>query len=104
METKYLLIHSLNEQLCLSIYDYNEHRKNSKLSSASFELNKLLEDAEHDVILSPVLRDGKTQGELRYDVHYYPVEPVAGKEEVADSSKSTLRVTLQRLIIGTVQL
>jgi Ca2+-dependent lipid-binding protein len=56
-------------------------------------LNKLVEDAEHDDIVSPVLKDGKSRGELRYDVHYYPViEPVEGKEEVADSSKSRVHV------------
>ena len=55
-----------------------------------------MEDAEHDDIISPVLRDGKPRGELRYDVHYYPViEAEAGKEEVADSSKSSHHVALQ---------
>ncbi len=55
-----------------------------------------MEDTEHDDIISPVLRDGKPRGELRYDVHYYPViEPVAGKEEVVDSSKSSFHVAFQ---------
>lgn len=50
-----------------------------------------MEDAEHDDVLTPLLRDGKNRGELRYDVHFYPVvEPEVGKEEVADSSKLLL--------------
>lgn len=94
-ETKYLLINNLTERLFLSVYDYNEHRKNTKIASASFDLNQLVEEVEHENIVSPLLRDGKSRGELRYDVHYYSViEPEPGKEEVADTSKSTMQETL----------
>lgn len=47
-----------------------------------------MEDAEHNDITAPLLREGKNRGELKYDVRYYPVvEPEPGKEELADSSK-----------------
>lgn len=87
-ETKYILIHNLNDQLILSIYDYNGHRKNTKIAFAMFELAGLIEDASQDDIISPLLKEGKNRGELRYDIRFYPViEDEAGKQEVLDSSK-----------------
>lgn len=84
----YILVKNLNESLVFSVYDNNDHLKNTKLSSTSFELSKLLEDAEQEDIISPLLKDGKNRGELRYDVQYYPViEPEPGKEEAMDSSE-----------------
>ena len=90
METKYILIKSLHERLVLDLYDYNDHRSNTKLSSAVFELSKLEEDSVQEGIVSQLLKDGKDRGELRYDVSYYPiVEPEQGKD-IPDSSKSPL--------------
>lgn len=87
METKFILINSLSENLILHLYDYNDHRKNTLLSTATFELSKLVDDASHEGIVSPLLKDGKERGELRYDVTYYPVlEVPEGSTEVPESS------------------
>lgn len=87
IETKYLLVQSLKDILTLNVYDYNEHRKNTLMSTATFDLSKLLEDSTREGILAPLLKDGKERGELRFDVNYYPViEPEEGKEEILDSS------------------
>lgn len=87
VETKFLLIHSLKDNLTLSVYDYNEHRKNSLLGTSTFDFSRLLEDSTQEGIVSPILKDGKPRGELRYDVNYFPViEPEEGKEEVLQSS------------------
>jgi Ca2+-dependent lipid-binding protein len=67
-ETKFLLINSLAEVLTMDVMDYNEHRKDSELGSATFELDKLQEDATLEGIVAPVIRDGKSRGELRFDV------------------------------------
>jgi len=84
----YILVSNLNESLLFNVFDNNDHLKNTKLSSASFELSKLLEDATQDDIISPLLKDGKNRGELRFDLHYFPVvEPEPGKEEIMDSSE-----------------
>ncbi|KAJ7456618.1 C2 domain-containing protein [Mycena latifolia] len=81
-ETKFILVNSLNESLVLSLYDYNDHRKNVLLSSTSFELAQLQEDATREGIEATLLKDGKERGTLRYDVSYYPViKPEEGKEE-----------------------
>ncbi|KAF5377486.1 hypothetical protein D9615_005116 [Tricholomella constricta] len=96
METKFLLVNSLNESLILNLWDYNDHRKDSLMGSASFELSKLLEDATQEEIRSPILKDGKERGELRYDVSYYPVlEPEEGQEPT-ETSVGIVRLTLHQ--------
>jgi Ca2+-dependent lipid-binding protein, contains C2 domain len=88
METKFLLINSLNESLILNVFDYNDHRKNTLLSTATFELSKLQEDATQEGIESSLLKDGKERGELRFDCSYYPVlKAEEGDEEVLDTSE-----------------
>ncbi|CAA7258740.1 unnamed protein product [Cyclocybe aegerita] len=97
METKYILVNSLHETLVLSLYDYNDHRKNTLMSSAQFDLGKLQEDSTQEDIVSPLLKDGKERGELRYDVNYFPVlEPEEGKEEVLDSTVGIVRLVLHQ--------
>ena len=91
-ETKFLLINSLTESRSLTVFDWNEHRKDSELGAATFDLSKLAEDATQEGIEAKVLKDGKERGELRFDVSFYPVlkpEVVDGKEkELPDTSES----------------
>jgi len=53
--------------------DYNDHRQNSLLGSASFALEALEQDATQEDISCPLLKDGRERGELRFDVNFYPV-------------------------------
>ena len=74
--------------------DYNEFRKDTEIGATTFELAKLNEDATQDDLSSPILKDGKQKGELRFDVSYFPVlKPQAnesGVEELPESSKFCL--------------
>ena len=75
--------------LVMSIYDYNDHRKNSLLGSSTFALESLKEDATQDGMESLILKDGKERGQLRYDDPFYPVskpQPLDGKEELPETS------------------
>lgn len=67
-EVKFILINSLTETLTLSILDHNDHRKDTDLGTASFELSKLEADATQEGLISKVLRDGKEKGEVKFDV------------------------------------
>ncbi|KAJ6575507.1 C2 domain-containing protein [Mycena sp. CBHHK59/15] len=97
METKFILVNSLNESLVLSVYDYNDHRKNVLLSSASFELAQLQEDATHEGIESTLLKDGKDRGTLRYDISYFPViKAEEGKEGLLDTTVGIVRLTIHQ--------
>lgn len=73
METKFILINSLTESLIFTVFDYNDHRKNSELGFTSFELSKLREDATHEGVELPILKDGKDRGLMRFDVSFFPV-------------------------------
>ncbi|EKM83486.1 hypothetical protein AGABI1DRAFT_88463 [Agaricus bisporus var. burnettii JB137-S8] len=97
METKFILINSLNESLMLHLWDYNDHRKNTLLGTSTFELSVLAEDSSHDGIISPLLKDGKDRGELRYDLEYYPVlEPEEGSSDVPESSCGIVRLVINQ--------
>ena len=73
METKFLLVHSLRESLVLNVMDFNDHRHDTVLGSASFALEVLEHDATQEDILRPILKDGNDRGELRFDVSFYPI-------------------------------
>lgn len=87
MEPKFLLLNALNESLVLSVWDYNDHRKDTLLGSATFELPKLIEDATQEDITSHFILDGKVKGDLRYDLSWYPVIEAEEGKELGESSK-----------------
>ncbi|KAG6814026.1 hypothetical protein H0H92_003876 [Tricholoma furcatifolium] len=95
-ETKFVLINSLQDTLVFSLWDWNEHRKDSHMGSANFELSKLIEDATREDIHSPILKDGKERGEVKYDVSYYPVLEAAEGEPLPESSVGIVRLTLHQ--------
>lgn len=70
------------------------------MSSSTFELSKLAEDATQEGIVAPLLKDGKERGELRYDVSFYPVLEAEEDKDAADSCKLRVRFSLiSRLIL-----
>lgn len=72
-ETKFVLVSALTGTLGMTVWDYNEHRKDNELGSVNWELNKLVEDSSIDGIVENVLLDGKERGEIKYDVSFFPV-------------------------------
>ncbi|OJT13069.1 hypothetical protein TRAPUB_10382 [Trametes pubescens] len=100
METKFLLVNSLTENLVLKLWDYNDHRANTDLGFATFDLSKLEQDATQENIEVPILKDGKERGTLRFDVNFYPVlKPevdAGGKEMLPDSKVGIVRLTVHQ--------
>ncbi|KAI3622799.1 transmembrane protein [Moniliophthora roreri] len=97
METKFILINNLSENIVFNLYDYNDHRKDSLLGSANFALAQLLDDATHDNVVSPLLIDGKERGELRYDISYYPVlKKEEGQDDIPDTAVGIVRLTIHQ--------
>lgn len=72
-ETKYILLNNLNENLAMTIMDWNEHRPDSDLGAVNFDLKTLLEDGQQEGKLGDVIFDGKPRGQLKYDAIYFPV-------------------------------
>ncbi|KAF8559381.1 tricalbin [Imleria badia] len=99
METKFILVNSVQEQLVLSVFDYNERRKHTSLGAALFEMNKLVEDAILEGVELPILKDGKDRGLIRFDVSYYPVlkpQIVDGQERLPETNVGIIRLTLHQ--------
>lgn len=73
METKFILVNNLTDSLVLALMDFNDHRKDSEMGSAVFDLSKLREDSTLEGLEAPILKDGKERGMMRFDVTFYPV-------------------------------
>jgi hypothetical protein len=59
---------NMHETLTLTVLDHNEHRKDSVLGVASFDLALLAEDATHEGIVAKIFHEGKDCGELVFNV------------------------------------
>lgn len=57
----------------MKVFDYNDHRPDSDLGTVSFDLKSLADDGEQPDLIGEVILDGKTRGQVRYDLKYYPV-------------------------------
>ncbi|KAF8342603.1 tricalbin [Cantharellus anzutake] len=101
--THYLLLNSTNlhETLTLSVLDHNDHRNDTELGTASYELSQLLDDATREGIIVKVLKDGKECGEVIFDLSYFPVlTPAKGPdgqlEPVPETSVGIVRLILHQ--------
>ncbi|KAM0786716.1 hypothetical protein ACM66B_002158 [Microbotryomycetes sp. NB124-2] len=72
-ETLFILLNNLNETLSLRVMDWNEHRPDSELGTASFDLKSLNEDGQQEGVTGDVLFDGKARGQVKFDAIFYPV-------------------------------
>ncbi|KAK7694283.1 hypothetical protein QCA50_001464 [Cerrena zonata] len=99
-ETKFLLVNSLTESLVLTVFDYNDHRKNTELGEVVFNMQELQDDATQEGLEKSIVRDGKDKGLLRFDLNFFPVlKPQvdqSGIEELPDTSVGIVRLTLHQ--------
>ncbi|KAJ2964405.1 hypothetical protein NQZ79_g602 [Umbelopsis isabellina] len=73
-ETHFILLNSLNDSLCLNLMDRNVGRKDSSLGIVNMELKELAENENTLEGLNLVaLRSGKSVGEIKADIKYFPV-------------------------------
>lgn len=72
-ETIYVIITSFADTLTIGIYDWNEYRKDKKLGTATFSLDKLEETPEHEGLILEVLSSGRSRGGVTADVRFFPV-------------------------------
>jgi Ca2+-dependent lipid-binding protein len=72
-ETVNVILTSLREPLTLQIYDYNEYRKDKELGIATFNLEQLESDAEHENQQLEVIANGRARGVVQCDIRFFPV-------------------------------
>jgi Ca2+-dependent lipid-binding protein len=72
-ETKYVIISSLKDSLTLQIYDWNEYRKDRELGTATFALENVEAQPEHENLRLEVMANGRPRGIVQADVRFFPV-------------------------------
>lgn len=100
-ETKYILINNYNDSLTMTVYDWNEFRKNKELGVATFALDKLQEDPEQENVVIPVMVGGKPRGQVSCDFRFFPtlegtVLEDGTKEPAPESNTGILRFTVSQ--------
>jgi Ca2+-dependent lipid-binding protein len=72
-ETINIIVTSLKDALTINIFDYNEIRKDKELGTATFALEQLEEDEEHENMHLEVMSGGRPRGVLQADIRFFPV-------------------------------
>jgi Ca2+-dependent lipid-binding protein len=72
-ETINIIVTSLKDALTINIYDFNEIRKDKELGTATFALEQLEKDDEHENLHLEILSGGRPRGILQADVRFFPV-------------------------------
>ncbi|KAL2824799.1 hypothetical protein BDW59DRAFT_82737 [Aspergillus cavernicola] len=72
-ETIHVIITSFSDALTIQPYDWNEFRKDKELGTATFALDKLEQEPEHESIYLEVLSSGRSRGSIHADVRFFPV-------------------------------
>ncbi|CRG83503.1 Tricalbin-1 [Talaromyces islandicus] len=72
-ETVYIIITSFTDALTMAVYDYNEFRKDVELGIATFPLDKLESEHEHEGLNLDISFSGRHRGVLQADVRFFPV-------------------------------
>ncbi|KAL4771021.1 hypothetical protein BDW60DRAFT_71742 [Aspergillus nidulans var. acristatus] len=72
-ETIYVIITSFSDTLTIQPYDWNEFRKDKELGTATFALDKLEQEPEHESVYLEVLASGRSRGSIHADIRFFPV-------------------------------
>ncbi|KAI7968649.1 hypothetical protein EIK77_002242 [Talaromyces pinophilus] len=72
-ETHYIIITSFTDSLTLAVFDYNDVRKDQELGIATFPLDKLESDHEHEGLSLDISYSGRSRGVLKSDIRFFPV-------------------------------
>ncbi|OJJ48132.1 hypothetical protein ASPZODRAFT_62240 [Penicilliopsis zonata CBS 506.65] len=72
-ETIYVILTSFTDVLTMQVYDWNEFRKDKELGVASFALDRLQEESEHESLYLEVSASGRSRGAVHADIRFFPV-------------------------------
>jgi Ca2+-dependent lipid-binding protein len=97
----YVLLNNLNGMLTLNVLDYNDHRPDSKLGAAAWELKELETEPEQSNLSMPIMLEGKERGALQFSLSYYPViKPAVGPdgkpEPLPETRSGVVRFTIHQ--------
>lgn len=100
--THFLLLNSLNGMLTFGVMDFNEHRPDSRIGQAVFDVAGLEHEPEHENIALPVVHEGKDRGSLQTSLSFYPVlKPSVGAdgkpEPLPETRSGVVRLTIHQV-------
>lgn len=95
-ETCFLILTSLNEDLNLEIYDYNEMTKHKPLGTAKFSLATLEDNPKQEDVTLSVIYEGKPRGEIKIGTTWYPVVEATEHDPAPESNTGVLRFTIHQ--------
>lgn len=72
-DTIYVIITSFTDALTIRPYDWNEFRKDKELGMATFALDRLEEQPDHESVYLDVMASGRNRGVIHADVRFFPV-------------------------------
>jgi Ca2+-dependent lipid-binding protein len=72
-ETINIIVTSLKDSLTINLIDYNDIRKDKELGTATFALEQLEVDADHENLHLEVMSGGRPRGIVQADVRFFPV-------------------------------
>lgn len=72
-ETIYVIITSFTDTLTIHPFDFNEYRKDKDLGAATFALDKLEAEPEHEGLFLEVMSSGRARGAINCDIRFFPV-------------------------------
>ncbi|KAK2790498.1 hypothetical protein FQN52_005515 [Onygenales sp. PD_12] len=100
-ETIYIIITSFTDALTLQVYDWNEFRKDKELGVATFPLESLEKEDEHENMTLEVMSSGRQRGAIMADVRFFPIlegrKLENGEDEPApESNTGILKFTVEQ--------
>ncbi|KAI5285228.1 hypothetical protein KEM54_000738, partial [Ascosphaera aggregata] len=72
-ETLYVVITAFTDALTLPVFDFNDFRKDKELGVATFALDQLENQNDHENLSLEVLSSGRSRGVINCDIHFFPV-------------------------------
>lgn len=72
-DTIYVIITSFTDALTIRPHDWNEFRRDKELGMATFPLDRLEEQPEHENVYIDVMASGRNRGVVHADVRFFPV-------------------------------
>ncbi|KAF2032834.1 tricalbin [Setomelanomma holmii] len=72
-ETVNIIVTSLKDALTINLFDYNDIRKDKELGTATFALEQLETETDHENLHLEVMSGGRPRGILQADVRFFPV-------------------------------
>ncbi|KAG8627318.1 hypothetical protein KVT40_004801 [Elsinoe batatas] len=68
-----VILTSLKDNLTISVFDFNDYRKDKELGQATFALEQLENDHEHENQQLEIIASGRPRGIVQADIRFFPV-------------------------------